>query len=159
MNENNNKNNLSDYTKDELDKLSLDQVQQLLMETIKEIVEVSQSATQHINQLDEYRKIAEQSGDGKTADELGQIVEMSKERLTEGMISCNETIKEIENEGAKTLSIFNQTRINREKSFVETMSSGARAHDEYIQSKRNERYEQMIEEAGELESPSSRLHR
>ena len=155
MNENNNKKNLFDYTKDELSKLSSNQIQQLLMETLKEIFEVSRSAIQHINQLDEYRKMAEQSGDTKTADELGQIVEMSKKRLTEGM----ETIKEIGNEDAKTLSMFNQTRINREKSFVETMSSGARAHDEYIQSKRNERYEQMIEEAGELESPSSRLHR
>ena len=155
MNENNNKKNLFDYTKDELSKLSSNQIQQLLMETLKEIFEVSRSAIQHINQLDEYRKMAEQSGDTKTADELGQIVEMSKKRLTEGM----ETIKETENEDAKTLSMFNQTRINREKSFVETMSSGARAHDEYIQSKRNERYEQMIEEAGELESPSSRLHR
>ena len=155
MNENNNKKNLFDYTKDELSKLSSNQIQQLLMETLKEIFEVSRSAIQHINQLDEYRKMAEQSGDTKTADELGQIVEMSKKRLTEGM----ETIKEIGNEDAKMLSMFNQTRINREKSFVETMSSGARAHDEYIQSKRNERYEQMIEEAGELESPSSRLHR
>ena len=155
MNENNNKKNLFDYTKDELSKLSSNQIQQLLMETLKEIFKVSRSAIQHINQLDEYRKMAEQSGDTKTADELGQIVEMSKKRLTEGM----ETIKEIGNEDAKTLSMFNQTRINREKSFVETMSSGARAHDEYIQSKRNERYEQMIEEAGELESPSSRLHR
>lgn len=159
MNQNNNKKNLSDYTKDELSKLSPNQFQQLLMETLREIVEVSRSATQHINQLDEYRKMAEQSGDTKTADELGQIIETSKKRLAEGMISYDETIKETENEDAKTLSMFNQARINREKSFVETMSSGARAHDEFIQSKRNERYEQMIEEACELESHSSRLHR
>lgn len=75
------------------------------------------------------------------------------------MISYNETIKEIENKDVKTLSIFNQTRINRGKSFVEVMSSDARVHDEYMQSKRNERYEKMIDEAGEVETPLSRLHR
>lgn len=159
MNENNNQKSLSDYTKDELSKLSSNQVQELFLETLKEIVEISQSATQHISQLDEYRKRAEQSGDEKTADELEQIVETSKKRLAEGLISYNETIKEIENKDVKTLSIFNQTRINREKSFVEVMSSGARVHDEYMQSKRNERYEKMIDEAGEVETPLSRLHR
>lgn len=70
MNENNNQKSLSDYTKDELSKLSPNQVQELFLETLKEIVEISQSATQHISQLDEYRKRAEQSGDEKTADEL-----------------------------------------------------------------------------------------
>ena len=52
MNENNNQKSLSDYTKDELSKLSPNQVQELFLETLKEIVEISQSATQHISQLD-----------------------------------------------------------------------------------------------------------
>jgi len=56
MNKDGQKRYLSDYTKEELSKLSVDQVQQLFMETLKEIVEVSESATRHINQLDEYRK-------------------------------------------------------------------------------------------------------
>lgn len=60
MNQDSQKRYLSDYTKEELSKLSVDQVQQLFMETLKEIVEVSESATRHINQLDEYRKKAEQ---------------------------------------------------------------------------------------------------
>ena len=122
MNQDSQKRYLSDYTKEELGKLSVDQVQQLFMETLKEIVEVSETATRHINQLDEYRKKAEQSED------------------------------------AKTLSLFNQSDKDMERTFVETMSSGARAHDEYIQARRDARYEEMIQEAGEIESPANRLH-
>ena len=54
MSEGNNKKNLTNFTKEELSKLSPDQVQQLFIEALKEIVQVSQSATQHINQLDEF---------------------------------------------------------------------------------------------------------
>ena len=122
MNQDSQKRYLSDYTKEELGKLSVDQVQQLFMETLKEIVEVSETATRHINQLDEYRKKAEQSED------------------------------------AKTLSLFNQSDKDMERTFVETMSSGARAHDEYIQARRDARCEEMIQEAGEIESPANRLH-
>ena len=84
MNESNTKKNLSDYTQDELNKMSPDQVQHLFMETLREIVEVSQSATQHINQLDEYRKKAVQSGDVQTANELEAAVESAKKHLAEG---------------------------------------------------------------------------
>jgi len=157
MNEDNKK-NLSDYTQEELSSLSFDKVQQLFMETLKEIFEVSQSATQHINQLDEYRKKAEQAGDEKTANDLGQAIESAKIHLTEGMISCGEIVKEIRDEDSKTLSIFNQPNADRERAFVETMSSRARAHDEYMQIRRDERYEQMIEEAGKIEGPANRLH-
>ena len=44
----------------------------------------------------------------------------------------------------------------REKTFVETMSSNAQIQREAIQQRRDEQYEQMIAEAGEIESPMSR---
>lgn len=44
----------------------------------------------------------------------------------------------------------------REKAFVETMSSNAQIQREAIQQRRDEQYEQMIAEAGEIESPMSR---
>ena len=157
MNEGNNKKNLTNFTKEELSKLSPDQVQQLFIETLKEIVEVSQSATQHINQLDEYRKKAEQAGDEQTASELGQVVASAKSHLADGMVSCQEIVEEIKGEDVKTLSMFNRTNFERGKVLTEVLSSEARAHDEYIQSRRDERYESMIEEAGEIESPTNRL--
>ncbi len=155
---NDSRKNLTDYTKEELRSLSPDQVQQLFIETLKEFVEVSESAAKHINQLDEYRKQAEQSGNEQMANELGLVAESTRSHLTDGMISCGKIVKEIETEDAKTLSIFNQVTSNRGQAFVETMSEGARAHDEYMQARRDERYEQMIQEAGEVESPVSRLH-
>ena len=157
MNESNNKKYLTDYTKEELSKLSPDQVQQLFMRTLMEIVEVSQSATQHINQLDEYRKKAEQAGDEQTASELGQVVASAKSHLADGMVSCQEIVKEIKGADVQTLSMFNRTNFERGKALTEALSSGARAHDEYIQSGREERYESMIEEAGEIESPTNRF--
>ena len=157
MNEENNKRNSSNLTKEELSKLSPDQVQQMIIETIKEIVEVSKSASKHISELDEYRKRAEQAGDETTATELGQVVESSKSHLAEGMISFQEAVEEIKEEDAKTLSIFNKVQLERGKALTESLSSGARAYDEYIQARRDERYEKMIEEAGEKESPASRL--
>ena len=127
------------------------------METLKEIVEVSQSAAQHISQLDEYRKKAEQAGDEQTASELGLVADSAKKHLVDGMISCQEIVEEIKNEDAKTLSMSSRTKEARGKALTETLSFEARAHDEYIQAKRDERYEKMIEEAGEIESPANRL--
>ena len=48
--------------------------------------------------------------------------------------------------------------LERGKSFVESMSSQARAQDSAIQQSRDERYQQMIDEAEEAVSPASRLH-
>ena len=48
--------------------------------------------------------------------------------------------------------------LERDKSFVESMSCQARIQDETIKQRRNERYQQMIDEAGEVVSPASRLH-
>lgn len=154
MNEENNKKDLS---KEELSKLSPEQVQQMIIDTIKEIVDVSKSAVEHINQLDEYRKRAEQVGEEKIATELGQVVESTKSHLAEGMVSVKEAVEEMKEEDSKTLSIFNKVQSERGKALSETLSYGARAHDEYIQAKRDERYEKMIEEAGEIENPTSRL--
>ena len=43
-------------------------------------------------------------------------------------------------------TIDDSRRIERGKAFVESMSSQARANDEAIQQRRNERYEEMIDE-------------
>ena len=43
-------------------------------------------------------------------------------------------------------SIDDARRVERGKAFVETMSSQARANDELIQQRRDERYEEMIED-------------
>ena len=48
--------------------------------------------------------------------------------------------------------------LERGKSFVESMSSQTRAQDSAIQQRRDERYQQMIDEAEEAVSPASRLH-
>ena len=51
----------------------------------------------------------------------------------------------VEDDGyARTIDDFR--RIERGKAFVESMSSQARANDEAIQQRRNERYEEMIDE-------------
>ena len=49
-------------------------------------------------------------------------------------------------------------RLARGKALTEALSSGARAQREEIQQRRDEMYEKIIEEAGEIESPMNRLH-
>jgi len=48
--------------------------------------------------------------------------------------------------------------LDREKALVETMSTEARYQQEMIQQKRKHRYEEMIEEAGPIESPMNRKY-
>ena len=115
------KKSLSDYSIEELNKLSFNEVQQMYIETINEFKEYVESAIRSSNQSDKYRKKAEQSED------------------------------------AKTLSLFNQSDKDRERAFVETMSSDARANEEYIQARRDARYEEMIQEAGEIYTPANKL--
>ena len=115
------KKSLSDYSIEELNKLSFNEVQQMYIETINEFKEYVESAIRSSNQSDKYRKKAEQSED------------------------------------AKTLSLFNQSDKDRERAFVETMSSSARTHEEYIQARRDARYEEMIQEAGEIYTPANKL--
>lgn len=148
---------LSDYSKEELSKLSVNQVQQLYIETLKAIAELSESVTRTINKLDEYRKKAEQSGDGKTASELGRAIDSAKSQLDDKLSRCCEIVEDIKTEDAKTLSLFNKSDKDRERAFVETMSSDARTHEEYIQARRDARYEEMLQEAGEIEPPANRL--
>ena len=121
MNQDNKKKYLSDYSIEELNKLSFNEVQQMYIETINEFKEYVESAIRSSNQSDKYRKKAEQSED------------------------------------AKTLSLFNQSDKDRERAFVETMSSDARANEEYIQAIRDRRYEEMIQEAGEVDTPANKL--
>ena len=115
------KKSLSDYSIEELNKLSFNEVQQMYIETINEFKEYVESAIRSSNQSDKYRKKAEQAED------------------------------------AKTLSLFNQSDKDRERAFVETMSSDARANEEYIQAIRDRRYEEMIQEAGEVDTPANKL--
>ena len=115
------KKSLSDYSIEELNKLSFNEVQQMYIETINEFKEYVESAIRSSNQSDKYRKKAGQSED------------------------------------AKTLSLFNQSDKDRERAFVETMSSDARANEEYIQARRDARYEEMIQEAGEIYTPANKL--
>lgn len=115
------KKSLSDYSIEELNKLSFNEVQQMYIETINEFKEYVESAIRSSNQSDKYRKKAGQSED------------------------------------AKTLSLFNQSDKDRERAFVETMSSDARANEEYIQAIRDRRYEEMIQEAGEVDTPANKL--
>lgn len=161
MNQDNKKKSFSDYSieelKEELNKLSFNEVQQMYIETLKEISELSKSVTRTINKLDEYRKKAEQSGDEKTASELGQAIDSAESQLDDKLSACCEIIEDIETEDAKTLSLFNQSDKDRERAFVETMSSGARTHEEYIQAIRDRRYEEMIQEAGEIDPPANKL--
>ena len=148
---------LYDYSKEELSKLSVNQVQQLYIETLKAIAELSESVTRTINKLDEYRKKAEQSGDGKTASELGRAIDSAKSQLDDKLSRCCEIVEDIKTEDAKTLSLFNKSDKDRERAFVETMSYDARTHEEYIQARRDARYEEMLQEAGEIEPPANRL--
>ena len=157
MNQDNKKKTLSDYSIEELNKLSFNEVQQMYIETLQAIVELSESVTRTINKLDEYRKKAEQSGDGKTASELGGAIDSAKSQLDDKLSRCCEIVEDIKTEDAKTLSLFNKSVKDRERAFVETMSSDARTHEEYIQARRDARYEEMLQEAGEVDTPVNKL--
>ncbi len=81
-----------------------------------------------------------------------------------------ECLKEVQSDVSKELDILLETThhdnstpktmaddLERGKSFVEVMSSQAKRNDEEIQQRRDERYQQMIDESGEAVSPISRL--
>ena len=114
------KKSLSDYSIEELNKLSFNEVQQMYIETLKEISELSKSVTRTIDKLDEYRKKAEQSGDGKTARELGQTIDSAENQLDDKLSACCGIIEDIK-----------------------------KRHDP--------RYEDVIQEAGEIEPPANKL--
>lgn len=57
--------------------------------------------------------------------------------------SANNIMQGNENEEGYARTINDSQRVERGKAFVETMSSQARAYDELMQQRRNERYEEM----------------
>lgn len=92
-------------------------------------------------------------------DPIGIITECLKEVQSEAyeeldaFLNRGETMQQ-GNGTPKTIT----DNLERDKSFVESMSSQARRQDEAIKQRRDERYQQMIDEAGEVVSPASRLH-
>lgn len=86
-----------------------------------------------------------------------QVIEKEEEKKIDKMIE-NYQDSSTEDSSAKTLNIHDSRKLKREKALVEAMSSQAREQREAIQRRRDEMYEKMIEEAGEIESPANRLH-
>ena len=83
------------------------------------------------------------------------IIEINKRIKQRPPFQMVERVLEIvPGESVKTLK--KDDNLDREKAFVETMSSEARYQQEMMQQKREQRYEKMIEEAGPVESPMSR---
>lgn len=80
-------------------------------------------------------------------------VQLDVEKELDGLLNGGENRQQI-SETPKTMT----DNLDRGKSFVETMSSQARAQDEAIQQRRDGRYQQMIDETEEVISPASRLH-
>lgn len=93
---------------------------------------------------------------------IGVITECLKEvqlEVDQELKALGTKIEEIDSttdNTAKTLN--NMRRLERGKALTEALSSRAREQQEEIQQRRNEMYEKMIEEAGEIESPTNRLH-
>lgn len=89
---------------------------------------------------------------------MGQVVDSVKSQFSEHLETFGDVVKDLKEDNTKTLSMYNQSTSDIEKAFVETVSYGARLQDEHIQSIRDARYEEMIEETEKIESPASRLH-
>lgn len=86
------------------------------------------------------------------------VQEMIRQTMQEFTDYVNGQISE-SSDGDYARTIYDSQRVERGKAFVEAMSSQARANEEAMQQRRDERYEQMINEAEEIESPMGRLHR
>lgn len=56
----------------------------------------------------------------------------------------------------KTLKISNNSKIEKEKAYVEQISESSRINRDNIQAKRNQRYEEMISNSQEIESPMNK---
>lgn len=143
-------------TDEEIKKMSDSELQEMFNQTLDEIKKLCSSISNHINQLDEYKIKAETIGDIETVSELNQMLDYAKPKFHELLINGQEIINNIKVDGEKILVPNNRT-LERGKSFVTTMSSDARMQKEQMQQTRDGRYEQMIEEAGPIESPISRL--
>lgn len=94
-----------------------------------------------------------------STDPIGIIIECLKEVQSDAykelytFLNRKENIKQ-DSGTPKTMT----DDLERGKSFVDAMSSQSRTQDEVIQQRRNERYQQMIDESEEVVSPASRLH-
>lgn len=94
-----------------------------------------------------------------STDSIGIIIECLKEVQSDAykelytFLNRKENIKQ-DSGTPKTMT----DDLERGKSFVDAMSSQSRTQDEVIQQRRNERYQQMIDESEEVVSPASRLH-
>ena len=94
-----------------------------------------------------------------STDPIGVIIECLKEvqldayKELDALLNKGKNIQQ-DSDIPKTMT----DDLERGKSFVESMSSQARAQDSAIQQRRDERYQQMIDEAEEVVSPASRLH-
>lgn len=88
-------------------------------------------------------------------DPLGTVVscvqEMFRQEVEKFTEYVNGQIEKSEPEGyARTID--DHHRVERGKAFVEAMSSQARANEELMQQRRDERYEKMIDEYDNLDS-------
>ena len=163
MNENSvQKKKLHEMTDEELKSLSYKEIEQLYMETLREFAGVCSSMFSHIGQITSEKEKALQAGDNKSAEVLETIGNFASDVLKDDLTKFTEIVsgltKDIKEKDGKTLSLFDNSQ-SREKSFVEAMSQDARIQQENIQARRDARYEEMIAEAGEIESPMSRLGR
>jgi len=128
----------------------------MINQTLDEIKKLCVSVSGRINQLDEYRNKAESVGDNEMVNNLDQMLDYAKPKFHEFLVNYQETINSIMEDGGKILTI-NNSSLEREKAFVSSISSDVSLQREQMQQSRNERYEQMIEEAGPIDSPMSRL--
>ena len=116
-----------------------------------------------LNETSEYtrQRVLEKVSNYKeelNADPIGVItnclkeVQLDAEKELDALYSKNAS--QLDNGTVKTIN----DDLEKGKAFVRTMSSQAREQDELIQQRREERYQQMIDEVGEIESPVNRIH-
>lgn len=148
--------NIKNMTDEELKNMSDSELQEMFNQTLDELKKLCGSVFGRINQLDEYRNKAELVGDNETVSNLNQMLDYAKPKFHEFLVNSQETVNSIMEDGGKILTI-NNSALEREKAFVSSISSDAVMQREQIQRNRDERYEQMIEEAGPIDSPMSRL--
>ena len=94
-----------------------------------------------------------------SADPIGIITECLKEVQLDAYSELDMLLNRGENVHQDNVISKTMTdNLESGKSFVEAMSSQSRAQDEVIRQRRDERYQQMIDEAGEVVSPANRIH-
>lgn len=132
------------------------EVEEMFYQTLDELKKFCSSVSERINQLDEYRSKAKAAGDMEIVSDIDKMLNYAKPKFYEFLVACQETLNDIKEDGGKILTPDNST-FEREKAFVSSISSDAVMQREQIQRGRDERYEQMVEEAGPIDSPMSRI--